>query len=99
MGIFPPTQASKEDLSRLIKLAGGKVLTREPKDHSLSTVCPYHMNHSSKVKPSSTFVVYDPCCTEQNVKSKNSSTQTTHVAIVPASWLLDCLSCFELIAV
>ena len=99
MGRFPPTQASNEDLSRLIKLAGGKVLTREPKDHSLSTACPYHMKHSSKVRPCSTFVVYDPCCTEQRKSDSLTVSQTKHIGMVPTSWLLDCLSCYELIAV
>ncbi|XP_064401882.1 BRCA1-associated RING domain protein 1-like isoform X2 [Halichondria panicea] len=93
-GLFAPPQASKDELGKLIKLADGQLLAREP-IYLPHTTHPYHMKQGSKSKPCSTFVVCDPFC-EQRDKYVVSS-RRTNVKIVPASWLLDCLSCFEII--
>ena len=86
-GNFPPPGASKEDLMHLVRLSGGKSLTREPKsfDQLMST----HPFHAKQNVVPNTFIIYDPC-TKQVPHSRK-------VATVPASWLLDCLSYFEFI--
>jgi len=91
-GIFIPPKASKEDLTYLVTLADGVILNREPKtdNDEIQAVVqwPYHFKGKDCI--SSTFIVYDP-------SSKSAPTSSEpHVTIVPASWILDCLSHFEL---
>ncbi|XP_065897466.1 BRCA1-associated RING domain protein 1-like isoform X2 [Dysidea avara] len=91
-GTFIPPKASKEDLTYLVTLANGVILNREPKsdndDIQAVVEWPYHFKGKDCL--SSTFIVYDPW-------SKSVPTTTElHVTIVPASWILDCLSHFEL---
>ena len=93
-GMFPPPRASKEDLSHLVKLAGGSVLTREPRGQENTThVCPYHAKPQSPFFSSHTFVVYD----SHVENSPGAKAKTSSVVTVPSLWLLDCLSHFELV--
>ncbi len=90
-GRFEPPQASREDFSKLIELAGGQLLTEDPR--SLS-----YAGHPSRMKQSkklSTFVLYDPHL-RQNTRM--SSRDALGITLVPASWLLDCLSCYEIVS-
>ena len=64
-------------------------MSRQPK--SCDSHAPIHPFHAKRKAVQSTFIVYDPC-TELHIVSP-----TSDVAVVPASWLLDCLSFFELI--
>lgn len=89
VGDFPPPGASKEDLMHLVRLSGGSVVSRQPK--SSDSHMSIHPFHAKQYAFQNTFIVYDPC-TEPRILPPNSK-----VAIVPASWLLDCLSYFELI--
>lgn len=92
-GMFPPPRASKEDLSHLVKLAGGSVLTREPRGQEDTThVCPYHAKPQSPFFSSHTFIVYD-----SHVENSPAKPKTSSVVTVPSLWLLDCLSHFELV--
>ena len=92
-GVFPPPRASKEDLSHLVKLAGGSVLTREPRGQEDTThICPYHAKPQSPFFSRHTFIVYDSHGENSPAKAKTSS-----VVTVPSLWLLDCLSHFELV--
>ena len=86
-GDFPPPGASKEDLVHLVRLSGGKILSRQPK--SSDSHVPTHPFHAKQCTIQNTFIIYDPCTELVPPSSK--------VATVPASWLLDCLSYFELI--
>ena len=84
---------SKEDLSHLVKLAGGSVLTREPRGQEDTThVCPYHAKPQSPFFSSHTFIVYD-----SHVENSPAKPKTSSVVTVPSLWLLDCLSHFELV--
>ena len=65
-------------------------MTREPRacDQQLFTY-PFHAKH---LPIYGKYVVYDPCTDKIPVRTGDKN-----VATVPASWLLDCLSHFELV--
>ena len=73
-------------------LADGVILNREPKADSDETEAvvqwPYHFK--GKNCSSSTFIVFDPSSKSAPIFAE------PHVTVVPASWILDCLSHFEL---
>lgn len=72
-----------------MRLSGGRVISRQPKlSDSHLLINPFHAKQGAG---RSTFIVYDPC-TELHVVPPSGQ-----VAVVPASWLLDCLSYFELL--
>ena len=73
----------------LVRLSGGRVISRQPK--SSDSHFSIHPFGAKQCAVHSTFIVYNPC-TELHVVPPSSE-----VAVVPASWLLDCLSYFELI--
>lgn len=73
----------------LVRLSGGRVLGRQPKSSDLTVST--HPFHAKQSAVQNTFIVYDPC-TELHIVPPSSK-----VVIVPASWLLDCLSHFELL--
>ena len=70
---------------RLVKMAGGAVLSREPRS-SPRTVCPYH----AKPGFTSHFIVISGSSTYQ-IKADSGAFH------VPPTWIFDCLSHFELI--
>ena len=76
------------------------MLTREPKassrtrEDSGSQRYPYHARPGSSISECHRFIVYEESaqyCPPVRVK-------TVGVATVPVSWILDCLSHFELLA-
>ena len=82
-------QPPKEDLSRLIILAGGNILSREPRNEvSKDAVCPFHAQDSS-FSTCHTFIVKK--CTISPVNLRGTISQ------VPPAWILDCVSHFQLI--
>ena len=94
-GVFSPPRASKDDLSHLVKLAGGRVLAREPRSQEETAhICPYHATPQSLFFSNHTFIVYDSYSELSHAKVRS-----TNVIAVPSSWLLDCLSHFELLDV
>lgn len=87
-----PPKATKDELTYLVTLAGGNVLHREPKAEDSKRQEPLQWPYHFKGKRwiSNTFTVYDP-------SSKNVPVMCEpNVTIVAASWILDCLSHFEL---
>ena len=94
-GNFSPPRASKEDLSYLIKLSGGKILNREPRstEKSSTTIWPCHSTENNRIY---VFIVYDPH-TEASQSIATKSSACNNVAIVPASWLLDSITHFQLL--
>ena len=73
---------------RLVKMAGGAVLSREPRSSPVNnhTVCPYHAqpgfsSHLIVVSVSSTYPI----------KVESGAFH------VPPTWIFDCLSHFELV--
>lgn len=88
-GTFDPPHPTKEDLVRLVKMAGGTLVNREPRSSVCSSaMCPYH------AKPGS------PLCACPVVIVSGSSTYPTkeHSTTfqVPPTWIFDCLSHFQL---
>ena len=86
-GNFLPPNPSKGDLVRLVKMAGGAVLSREPRSSPVynHTVCPYH----AKPGFTSHFIVISGSSTYP-IKADSGA---FHVS---PTWIFDCLSHFEL---
>ena len=82
-GDFEESGVSKEELSLLLKLAGGTVLNRAPRQHRQAF--PFHLKVVSRCL--NTFIVSN---------SGHSEPQIPACAVVSASWILDCLSHFEI---
>ena len=77
----------------LVRLSGGKVLTREPRAcDQRDFIYPFHAKHTVGLPVCNRFIVYDPCTDKVPIRNG-----TKNLATVPASWLLDCLSHFELV--
>ena len=90
---FITPQPSKEDLVRLVKMAGGTVLGREPRARggaSNPTTCPYHAKPDSLLSTCHSIIVSN--CSTDTCWEKNTGT-----AQAPPSWILDCLSHFQLL--
>ena len=87
-----PPKASKEELAYLVTLADASVVHREPKiednERQDPIQWPYHFKGKHWI--SNVFIVYDP--SSKNVPVVSEPNART----VAASWILDCLSYFEL---
>ncbi|KAJ8025173.1 BRCA1-associated RING domain protein 1 [Holothuria leucospilota] len=86
----------KKKLASLIKLGGGTIITRYPKPDDdviqASTIVPYHATPDSELRVCSYYILYD-----QGVKRKPPpKVRTAKVCTVPVSWLMDCISSYEL---
>ena len=75
----------------IVQLSGGKVLNREPLSSEELEGGSVHPFHAKPNVPFYKFIVYDPCTLNIPPKSIGKD-----VAVVPVSWLLDCLSNFEI---
>ena len=88
-GEFVPPHPSKEELVRLVMVAGGSVLSREPRNGDRAyTICPYHAKPGSRLL-SSSFISVSSCSTLP-LKGKSTTFQ------VSPTWIFDCLSQFKL---
>jgi hypothetical protein len=87
---FTPPQPSKEDLVKLVKMAGGTVLNRPPRS-SVTThdLCPYHAKPGSHLSTRHVVIV-----SSSNTQPVSCATFQVHV---PPTWIFDCLSHFELV--
>jgi len=87
-----PPKASKEELTHLVTLANGSVIHREPKtedvDRQEPVQWPYHFKGKHWI--SDVFIIYDPSSKNIPVVSE------LNTRAFAASWILDCLSHFEL---
>ncbi|KAJ8025175.1 BRCA1-associated RING domain protein 1 [Holothuria leucospilota] len=95
-GNFASPTPPKEELASLIKLGGGTIITRYPKPDDdviqASTIVPYHATPDSELRVCSYYILYD-----QGVKRKPPpKVRTAKVCTVPVSWLMDCISSYEL---
>ena len=88
-GSFNYPMPSKDGLIQLVLQAGGKVLNREPKedDAIFSSCYPFHAPPNS-VFGSCHILIISQLCDYQ---------KTGNIAHLPASWILDSISCFRLI--
>ena len=91
-GTFIPPKASREELTYLVTLADGSVIHREPRTEDSKKQEPLQWPYHFKGKHwiSNTFIVYDPLTKNVPIVSE------PNVTTVAASWILDCLSYFEL---
>lgn len=97
-GSFPPPHPSKQDIQMLVSLAGGQFLTREPRVDSDShspgaSSYPFHAQPGSVFASCHQFILYNPL----SVHHRPAVISARKLIITPASWVLDCLSTFELI--
>lgn len=102
----PSATPSRDEVVGLITAAGGRVLSREPRlansreeeelKGTLTKQCPFHGALSGNLKEVNTFVLYDPCCVEENSKILSKWRDHWTTATVPIAWILDCLTHFEL---
>lgn len=81
------------------------MLTREPRADpreeeeakgGLAQQWPFHGALSGSLKEVNTFVLYDPCCVEEDSKLLSKWKGHHNTVTVPIAWILDCLTHFEL---
>lgn len=81
---------------QIVQLSGGKILSREPKSSDQpSCLYPFHAQRNVNFPAYNRFIVYSPCA--QQIPTFRGTNDI--VKFIPASWLLDCLSHFELLNV
>lgn len=89
---------AREELLRLVKEGGGRVLTRKPKPDSDVTqtlsAAAYHAPSGSDQALCTQYILYDPqgACRPPQLRLGK-------VWSAPSSWLLDCISAFQLLPV
>ncbi|EDO48850.1 predicted protein, partial [Nematostella vectensis] len=105
-GTYDPAVPSKEEITQLIKYGGGKVLSREPRADDLepsimgkdtNTPFPtvaYHARPNSNQYWCTNYIIFDPLCEKQpkHIFSR-------HVSTAPFTWLLDCISHYQILDV
>ncbi|XP_048835338.1 BRCA1-associated RING domain protein 1 [Brienomyrus brachyistius] len=89
---------AKEELLQLVKEGGGQVLTRKPKPDSDVTqtlsAAAYHAPSGSDQALCTQYVLYDP-----QGAYRPPQLRLGKVWSAPSSWLLDCVSAFQLLPV
>ncbi|XP_065839986.1 BRCA1-associated RING domain protein 1-like [Oscarella lobularis] len=92
-GDFLRPMPKRDDLATLIRLAGGRLLVREPKsgddNSALEVSVPYHSPESDF---SWVLIIYDP----KSERQRSVANGRFHFPAVPVTWLLDCLTKFKL---
>ncbi|XP_068103083.1 BRCA1-associated RING domain protein 1 [Hyperolius riggenbachi] len=96
LGLFK--EHKKEDLTELVKVAGGQVLIRQPKPDSdvtqtINTVA-YHAKADSDQRFCTQYIIYDKASKYVPGKIRQGK-----VWFAPSSWLIDCITCFQLLPV
>lgn len=104
-GDFKPPCVPKDELIQMVKSGGGKILSREPKpDFDVSrdvgrlTTAPtvvYHARPDSDQYRRTEYVIFDPLSGRRSRVRKYSDA----VSSAPVSWLMDCISHFEIVDV
>jgi BRCA1-associated RING domain protein 1 len=93
-GSYSPPLPNKESLIELVQLAGGHLLTREPKDLDendiIFTSFPFHANSEDSIFTTCHSFIIKPVISSPSANSP-------YLAILPCSWVLDCLAHFQLI--
>lgn len=92
-GKFSFPTPTREELIGLVKLAGGTILTREPRLYSLDDypyTVPFHALPSSDLADCSIFVVYDDICPDPPF------VEAQRMSCLPVSWLMDSAASFSL---
>ncbi|PIK47234.1 putative BRCA1-associated RING domain protein 1 [Apostichopus japonicus] len=96
-GNFSPPTPPKEELASLLKLGGGTILTRYPKPDDdviqASTIVPYHAKPESELASCSYYIIYDTGAKRKNTPPR---VRTAKLCTVPVSWVMDCISRYEL---
>ncbi|GAB6026798.1 BRCA1-associated RING domain protein 1 [Chamberlinius hualienensis] len=93
-GKFVSPSPPKADLMRLVEAAEGVVLNEMPhKSSDLLNGSPFHMKRDSKLSGVTYFVIY--CENVTNLR-KLQDFNSKSVRALPQTWLLDCLTTFEI---
>ncbi len=85
---------TKEELVNLVKLGGGTVLCREPKQETIDqseVTVPYHAKPGSQFENTSYFILYDPDVSADKVSQRHGA----RLGVVPISWFMDTIAWFE----
>lgn len=94
-GSYMPPSLPKDELAEILRLADGVMLTREPKPDSDSVqTCmrvPYHAHSDAPQYRYTHYIVYDSTQGKPSKKIRRGK-----VCTVPSSWVLDCISQFNL---
>ncbi|KAM9305633.1 BRCA1-associated RING domain protein 1 [Gastrophryne carolinensis] len=88
----------KEDLTELVKAAGGQILLRQPKPDSdvtqtINTVA-YHADANSDQRFCTQYIIYDKLS-----KYVPGRVRQGKVWFAPSNWLIDSITCFQLLPV
>ncbi|GFS66207.1 BRCA1-associated RING domain protein 1 [Trichonephila inaurata madagascariensis] len=90
-GTFAAPTPTREDLSNLIHLGGGKLLSREPKQDTIdSYMIPYHAAESP-LEDTSHIILY------QEKPPKERHIHSGHICTSQVMWLVTCISEFKIL--
>ncbi|XP_038044952.1 BRCA1-associated RING domain protein 1-like [Patiria miniata] len=93
---FSPPTPSKDEIIQLIKNGGGRILNRQPKPDDdivqASTTIPYHARAGSDLAACSYYIIHDHIGSRAPPRVR-----TGKLCTAPVSWLMDCISQFELL--
>ncbi|XP_071102805.1 BRCA1-associated RING domain protein 1-like [Haliotis cracherodii] len=91
-GTFHEPTPQKEDLQTLVKSAGGKIFSREPKLQNIDDydqTVPYHAEATSALKDCSVFIIHDK-------RVSYPAIQSSRMCVLPANWIMDSIASFRL---
>ncbi|XP_067649775.1 BRCA1-associated RING domain protein 1-like [Haliotis asinina] len=91
-GSFYAPTPKKEDLQTLVKSAGGKIISREPKLQNIDDydqTVPYHVESTSSLKDCSVFIIHDKRVSYPAVNS-------SRMCALSANWIMDSIASFRL---
>lgn len=93
-GTYSPPNPTKEEVIQLIRLAGGSILSKPPR--SDVETCPIHANFKFLYNM---FVVSNCNTDELPTRLVQFTEQKSKAALISPMWILDCLTCFELLEI
>ncbi|XP_046552122.1 BRCA1-associated RING domain protein 1-like isoform X2 [Haliotis rubra] len=91
-GSFHEPTPHKEDLQTLVKSAGGKIISREPKLQNIDDydqTVPYHAESTSALKDCSVFIIHDK-------RVSYPAINLSRMCVLPANWIMDSIASFRL---
>lgn len=86
---LPNCHLSRANLTALIKIGGGIVLTRQPDPEAIparETTVPYHAPRNSAIVSTSHFILFSPGKGEPELKYN-----MTHCKTLPVEWFINCV--------
>ncbi|XP_022096820.1 BRCA1-associated RING domain protein 1-like [Acanthaster planci] len=93
---FSPPTPSRAEIVQLIRNGGGTILSRQPKPDDdvvqASATIPYHARPGSELAACSYYIIHD-----HGGSRAPPRVRTGKLCTAPVSWLMDCISQFELL--